>query len=340
MPALQVSGLDGQMVAQTEISLIDGEAGRLIIRGRSLEQLEDVRFDQMLELLWGRKARPRALGCARVRIADELRPLLPWAQRLAPIEWLRLALDSLVTPTPEEVVAALSMALVLRHVPAATPDPDAEHVADVSRMLAPHAPAAFADGLRGYWVCVAEHGFNASTFTARVVASTGAPVQAALSAAIGALQGPLHGGAPGPVLDMLDELRNSADPATWLRARIERGERLMGFGHRVYKVRDPRAEMLQRACARMPGMEQELAFAARMESLATAVLEQLKPGRRLQTNVEYYTALLLQALGFDREAFTAVFACGRSLGWLAHVFEQQQHGRLIRPTAEYVGPLP
>jgi citrate synthase len=317
---MQVSGLDGVVVAQTEVSLVDGERGELIVRGRSLEQLESLTFEQMVELLWHRPAED--LGQARVTVAARLRPLLPFAAELAPVEWLRFALDSLPGPSPEEAAAALAMALVLRTRPQAQPRPELHHAADVARMLFGD-DAGKADALRRYWVCVAEHGFNASTFTARVVASTGAPLPAAISAALGALQGPLHGGAPGPVLDMLDALKVTPDPAGWLGAKIAGGERLMGFGHRVYKVRDPRAEMLMRACSALPQARAELQFA-----------------QRLETNVEYYTALLLQAIGFDREEFTAVFACGRVLGWVAHIREQQQHGRLIRPTAEYVGPAP
>lgn len=330
---MQVSGLDGVVVAQTRISHVDGERGELIVRGRSLEELENQSFEEMLELLWERPS--DGLGQARVTVAGAVRELLPLGRNLAPMEWLRFALDGTVCKTAEEVVATLAMALVLRVNPQAQPRTDLGHVEDVARML-----GANPEGLRRYWVCVAEHGFNSSTFTARVVASTAAPLQAAVSAALGALQGPLHGGAPGPVLDMLDALKSAPNPAHWLAERIGRGERLMGFGHRIYKVRDPRAEMLLRACRAVPQASGELEFAQRMEALATEALSRHKPGRRLETNVEYYTALLLQALGFQRDAFTAVFACGRVLGWVAHVLEQQAHGRLIRPTAEYVGPVP
>lgn len=329
-------GLEGVSVADSHISLVDGLAGRLIWRGYALETMQEWSYERVAEMLWQRPL--VGLGEARLEMARLIRPLLDWGSRLSPIEWLRLALDGLPPGlTPEQGVAALGVALALRRNPLAEPDPSADHVADVARM----AGLTEADGLRRYWVCVAEHGMNASTFTARVVASTGAGCRAALSAALGALQGPLHGGAPGPVLDMLDELSQCPDREQWFREKLGRGERLMGFGHRIYRVRDPRAEVLQAACQRLTrngALGGDLAFAVQMEQLATRILAEIKPGRALQTNVEYYTALLLSALGWKREEFTAVFACGRVLGWLAHIFEQEAEGRLIRPEVRYVGP--
>lgn len=340
------SGLEGVCVADSHISLVDGQAGRLILRGFHLQDLGQKSYEEMAQFLWeaeNSEACPEArgledLGAARVRMAPWIRELLPLGQHLTPIEWLRFSLDRLPGTGPADWVAGLGVALALRRNPEAVPDERADHVSDICRM----AGLKWADGLRRYWVCVAEHGMNASTFTARVVASTRAGQRAALSAALGALQGPLHGGAPGPVLDMLDILRDHDDPAAWFREQLARGERLMGFGHRIYRVRDPRAEVLRLACQQSPSRElaQMLQFAEKMEGLATAALAEHKPGRVLQTNVEYYTALLLDALGFARDEFTAVFACGRVLGWLAHVFEQEAEGRLIRPEVRYVGPMP
>lgn len=333
------SGLEGVSVGESRVSLVDGQAGRLILRGVHLRDLGDKSFEELAQFLW--EVPLKELGEGRVRVAPALRETLPLAGDLSPIEWLRFALDRLPDrKNPADWVAALGVALALRRNPAAQPDPAADHVSDIARM----AGLKFPDGLRRYWVCVAEHGMNASTFTARVVASTRAGQRAALSAALGALQGPLHGGAPGPVLDMLDELQQAPEPAAWFRDKLASGERLMGFGHRVYRVRDPRAEVLRLACQKVaehsPELAERLRFAEKMEQLATAALAAHKPGRVLQTNVEYYTALLLEAIGFQREEFTAVFACGRVLGWLAHIFEQEQEGRLIRPEVKYVGPLP
>jgi citrate synthase len=177
---------------------------------------------------------------------------------------------------------------------------------------------------------------NASTFTARVVASTGADVLAALSAAIGALSGPLHGGAPARVLRMLDEVERTGDAAGWVRAALDRGERLMGFGHRVYRAEDPRARVLRRAARELDAPRFTVA-----EELERAALEELrarKPDRVLATNVEFWSAVVLDRAGVPQDLFTALFSCARSAGWSAHILEQHRTGRLIRPTAVYVGP--
>ncbi len=244
-----------------------------------------------------------------------------------------------------------------RGLPAVPPEPALGHAADFLRMLRGE-PAADAESaaLDAYLVTVAEHGMNASTFTARVVASTRAGVLPAVIAALCALEGPLHGGAPGPVLEMLDALRGRADVAGWLAAELAAGRRLMGFGHRIYRVRDPRADVLKaqvaelRAAAeRGPGGVADraagaddaggrLALAERVEREALAALRDLRPGKRIDTNVEFYTAVLLDALRIDRGLFTSVFAAGRVAGWTAHVFEQERANRLIRPQSAYVGP--
>jgi citrate synthase len=197
-----------------------------------------------------------------------------------------------------------------------------------------------AAALDTYLTVVSDHGLNASTFTARVIASTAAGIVPAVVGALAALEGPLHGGAPGPVLDMLDAIAAAGDPEAWLAAKLAAGERLMGFGHRVYRTRDPRADVLKEAAARLGKSAGRIAFAERVEAAAHAALARHRPGRRLDTNVEFYTAILLEALGLPRAAFTAVFAMGRASGWTAHVMEQEATGRLIRPDSRYVGPLP
>jgi len=203
--------------------------------------------------------------------------------------------------------------------------PDAEHVR----------------ALDTYLNTVVDHGLNASTFTARVISSTGSDVVSALVGAVGALKGPLHGGAPGPALDMVFEIGTADRAESFIREKLERGERLMGFGHRVYKVRDPRADMLAAATARL--FEHGSADFAlyelvrQVEQTALALLEEYKPGRRLQTNVEFYTALLLHSIGLDSELFTSTFAMSRAVGWVAHYFEQQETERIIRPQSSYVG---
>ena len=202
------------------------------------------------------------------------------------------------------------------------------------------ADAAFEKGLDAYLATVADHGFNASTFTARVVASTRAGLISSVLAALCALKGPLHGGAPGPVLDMFDEIGKPENAAAWLDDAFAKGTRLMGFGHRIYKVRDPRADVLKNTVATLPQTAGRLAFAVEVEKSAIAALRRHKPGQRLDTNVEFYTALLLEALEVPRSAFTALFAVGRVAGWCAHIFEQEKGGRIIRPQSNYVGTRP
>ena len=246
-----------------------------------------------------------------------------------------------------------------RGLPAVPPEPALGHAADFLRMLRGEpASDGEAAALDAYLVTVAEHGMNASTFTARVVASTRAGVLPAVIAALCALEGPLHGGAPGPVLEMLDALRGRADVAGWLAAELAAGRRLMGFGHRIYRVRDPRADVLKAQVAQLRAAAERgpggvaggvagaddaggrLALAERVEREALAALRELRPGKRIDTNVEFYTAVLLDALRIDRGLFTSVFAAGRVAGWTAHVFEQERANRLIRPQSAYVGPRP
>jgi citrate synthase len=359
------AGLAGVVVAETKLSLVDGERGRLIVRGHDVEALARARrFEDVAALLWT-GALPgaaesagltRELGEARER-AFALLPSLREALA-APygMEALRAAAAGL-RESPNESPHALRVRLTaalgvfvaawarLRAgaVPIA-PDPALAHAADVLRCVrgAP-ANAAEVAALDAYLVTVAEHGMNASTFTARVVASTGSDAISAVVAAVGALKGPLHGGAPGPVLDMLDGIGAPANAEAWLRAELDAGKRLMGLGHRVYRVRDPRAAVLERAVARLEangGRSAYLARARAVERVAVRVLAERYPERKLDTNVEFYTAVLLDALGFARELFTPVFAVGRVAGWLAHVDEERAHGRLIRPDVRYVGDVP
>ena len=186
-----------------------------------------------------------------------------------------------------------------------------------------------------YWISAAEHGMNASTFAARVIASTGADVAAALSGAVGALSGPLHGGAPSRVLAMLDEVEREGDAGRVVRAILDRGERLMGFGHRIYRAEDPRARVLRRTASELGSARFEVAEA--LERAALAELRARRPDRVLATNVEFWSAVLLDLAEVPPELFTSMFACARTAGWSAHILEQKREGRLIRPTAVYVG---
>jgi citrate synthase len=189
-----------------------------------------------------------------------------------------------------------------------------------------------------YWISAAEHGMNASTFTARVIASTGADVAAALSGAVGALSGPLHGGAPSRVLSMLDEVEEMGDAEKWVKDALDRGDRLMGFGHRVYRAEDPRARVLRRTAREIGAPRLEVAEA--LENAALAELKARRPDRVLATNVEFWSAVVLDYASVPPDLFTPMFTCARVAGWSAHILEQKREGRLIRPTAAYVGPGP
>jgi citrate synthase len=202
-------------------------------------------------------------------------------------------------------------------------------------------PAEQARALETYLNTVCDHGLNASTFTARVIVSTRSDVISAITGAVGALKGPLHGGAPGPALDMVFEIANPERAEPVIRAMLDRGERLMGFGHRVYRVRDPRADVLAAAADRFysGGVDRSTYELARhVERVALRLLRERKPDRRLDTNVEFYTALLLHGIGLPTELFTPTFAVGRVIGWSAHCLEQLRDGKLIRPLSAYVGP--
>ena len=353
------SGLDGVVVADTLMSEVDGEAGRLIVRGRSIEELVNrTGFEGVAALLWtdfaqggGDEAAVRqGFATARVRAFAEVPKLIAAAKGLTPVEGLRVGLGMLADsePMPHHylVCGALPvfLAALLRAAEgksALAPDPTLTTAQDLLRMIrGKRADAAFEKGLDTYLATVADHGFNASTFTARVVASTRAGLISSVLAALCALKGPLHGGAPGPVLDMFDEIGEPEHAAAWLDDAFAKGTRLMGFGHRIYKVRDPRADVLKNTVATLPQTAGRLAFAVEVETSAIAALRKHKPGQRLDTNVEFYTALLLEALEVPRSAFTALFAVGRVAGWCAHIFEQEKGGRIIRPQSNYVGPRP
>jgi citrate synthase len=187
-----------------------------------------------------------------------------------------------------------------------------------------------------YWICTAEHGLNASTFTARVVASTGADCGAALSAAVGALSGPLHGGAPAYVKPMLEEVARMGDPERWVREALESGKRIMGFGHRVYRAEDPRSRILKQTAKELGSPQVEVA--ERLEQVALKALQERYPERVLATNVEYYSAIVLDVAEIPPRLAPAMFACSRVAGWSAHILEQKRTGRLFRPSARYVGP--
>jgi citrate synthase len=356
-------GLEGVVATSTRLSHVDGEAGRLIIAGYAVEDLapygdfEDVahlllhgRLPEPSERarfardLAGRRALPRAAlavlheaAAAQAQPMDALRmaaPLLSLGRQENPLDDAMNAIASFPT-----IVGAYWR---LRNGEAPVPvRRDLPHAAHYLHQLFGAEPSAErARALETYLNTVCDHGLNASTFAARVIVSTRSDLVSAITGAVGALKGPLHGGAPGPALDMVFEIGTPERAETIIRARLDRGERLMGFGHRVYRVRDPRADVLARAAERFytSGGDRGLYDLARsVERTALRLLHARKPERRLDTNVEFYTALLLHGLGVPAELFTPTFAVGRVLGWSAHCLEQLRDGRLIRPQSAYIG---
>ncbi|MDO8911299.1 MAG: citrate synthase/methylcitrate synthase [Phenylobacterium sp.] len=349
-------GLEDVIAAHTVMSDVDGAAGRLIIRGRSLDDLAGrASFEEVTRLLWdgffdhlpADLAGP--LAAARAEVFAEVSAMDTGILALSPIEAMR-ALTARLADGDDLAVAlrllaapAVFTAAVVRgqagEAPIA-PDASLGHAADILRMLGKAPSQAEAEALDTYLVTVSDHGLNASTFAARVVASTRAGLGSAVLAGISALKGPLHGGAPGPIIDMLDGIGGAENARPWIEAALARGDRLMGFGHRVYRVRDPRADALKAAIRRMGTRSGRLEFAEAVERAVLEILKAHKPDRSLDTNVEFYTALLLEALAFPPSAFTCVFAMGRTAGWIAHAREQLAGGRLIRPQSVYVGPTP
>ncbi|HKR66293.1 MAG TPA: citrate synthase/methylcitrate synthase [Thermoanaerobaculia bacterium] len=347
------NGLQGVVAAETRLSMVDGERGELVIAGHALEELASWRFEDVVALLWqtaGFHGRPRATAMPphTERILREIA-----SARIDVMDALRMAAGTLtatsdgaaaeaLTGTFPTIVAAYWRLLHDREPLA--PRDDLGLAANYLYMLTGATPhEELVRGLETYLNTVTDHGLNASTFTARVIASTGSDFVSAITGALGALKGPLHGGAPGPALDMVFEIGDASRAEEVLRAKIESGERLMGFGHRVYKVRDPRADVLATAARRMftkAGDMHLYELAGAVERTALRLLEEYKPGRRLQTNVEFYTALVLHGLELEVPLFTPTFAIGRVAGWTAHCFEQRAVGRIIRPESLYVGDKP
>lgn len=347
------AGLEGVIVAETALSRVDGDAGELLYRGRTIEEVAaGASFEEAAALLWGEPdvaAVCQALGRARVAaFAERARffPLLDGEDGMAALAAGLAALPPACKATPADVTGAVGVLFaawvrVRRGRPPIAPDGGAAHGADLHRAVAGEEHGKRARAFTRYLVTVMDHGLNASTFTARVIASTGADLAAAVSGALAALSGPLHGGAPGPVLDMLDAVAETGDARAWLAAELAAGRRIMGMGHRVYRVRDPRAAVLEAACAELeaagPGGAR-LRLARQLEREAERALAARYPDRQLRANVEFYTALLLEAVGLPRSAFTPAFAAARVVGWCGHVLEQRRDGRIIRPKARYVGP--
>ena len=363
------AGLEGVVVAETTVGDVRGQEGFFHYRQYSAVDLAETRSLEDVWHLLFRGELPDAAASAA--FADEVRrrrtmppglaTLLPaLSRRGAPLDVLRTAVSVLGAelgwrPTHDIGVdelydQAVGLCAVVPTILAAAhrlregrepvePRDDLGFAANYLFMLTGEEPSPLhARAVEQYMILTIDHGFNASTFTARVVTSTGADLGAAIVAAIGALSGPLHGGAPSRALDMLDAIGTPERADAYIRAAVEGGERIMGFGHRVYKTDDPRSLLLRSVSERLGGPLVE--FSQSVERTTVDVLAELKPGRQLYTNVEFYAGVVMHSCGIPREMFTPTFAAGRTIGWCTHVMEQASHNRLIRPAARYVGPPP
>ncbi len=358
-------GLEGIVAASTRLSHVDGEAGRLILAGYAVEDLApDASFEEVAHLfLYGHLpdgtelvgfreelARRRTLPRAGIELLREAARV-----NTPPMDALLMALPAVRLGRGEEPVEDALNAISalpgivgsywrLRNGDAPVPvRPDLSHAAYYLHQLSGVEPSPQRTrALETYLNTVCDHGLNASTFAARVIVSTRSDLISAITGAAGALKGPLHGGAPGPALEMVFEIGSAERAEAVIRAKLDRCERLMGFGHRVYRVRDPRADVLAKAAEQFYATEGDRGIyelARNVEATALRLLRERKPGRRLETNVEFYTALLLHGLGLPAELFTPTFAVGRVLGWAAHSLEQLREGKLIRPQSRYVGDV-
>jgi citrate synthase len=347
------SGLEGVVAFATEIAEPDREGGALRYRGVNIEELVgNVPFEQVWGLLVDGKllpglppAEPHQLsvhsGDPRVDVQSALAMLAPqWGfQQLIDISDEQ-ARDNLARASVMALSFVAQSARGIGKPPVSQRDVDKAHSIPERFLIRWRGEAnpKHVEAIDAYWISAAEHGMNASTFTSRVVASTGADVAAALSAAVGALSGPLHGGAPSRVLKMLDDVEAAGDAEQYVKDLLDRGERLMGFGHRIYRAEDPRAKVLRETSRRLGSSRVEVAEA--LEKAALAELHARKPDRVLATNVEFWSAVVLDYADVPPELFTSMFTCARTAGWSAHIMEQKREGRLIRPTAKYVGPGP
>lgn len=348
-----VPGLEGVVAFETQIAEPDREGGALRYRGVDVEELVGrVSFGNVWGLLVDGEFNPGIppaepypipihSGDIRVDVQSAIAMLTPgWGlQPLLDIDDAT-ARENLahVSVMALSFVAQSARGLGLPMVPQAEIDQANTIVERFMIRWRGEPDPKHVQAVDSYFVAAAEHGLNSSTLTARVSASTGTDVAAAISSAIGTLSGPLHGGAPARVLSMIEEVERSGDPAGYIRAALDRGDRLMGFGHRVYRAEDPRARVLREVARDLGAPRYEVAAALEQEALAQ--LRERRPDRTLLTNVEYWSAVILDFAEVPATMFTSMFTCARIAGWSAHILEQKRTGRLIRPSARYVGPRP
>jgi citrate synthase len=364
--AVAAKGLEGVIAASTSVSHVYGEEGRLVYRGYDIHELaRKASFEEVAYLLWegnlpnsGELERLKDELAARRQLDEAAAIVLKVQQKDSlPMDVLRTVVSArgtsekasrsqsgdearraamLLTACFPTILAGYDR--LRRGLDPIAPRSDLGQAANYLYMMSGQVPAETdVSALDTYFVVLADHGMNASTFTARVIASTESDMASAVIGGIAALKGPLHGGAPSLVLDMLDAIGSAENAEPWMRAALDRGDRLMGFGHRVYKAEDPRAEILRDLASEMDKGEL-FRLAQTAEQTGLRLLEEQKPGRRLYTNVEFYSAVVLNAVGLPRDLFTTTFAASRCAGWTAHVLEQFADNRLIRPQSQYLGP--
>jgi len=344
-------GLEGVIAFRTEIAEPDRDGGALRYRGVDVEDLAGkVTFGNVWALLvdgrFGPGLPPADPFPIPVHSGDVRVDVQAALAMLAPIWGYRPLLDVSEEEAREQLarVSVMALSYVAQsarglHQPAVPQKRIDRCVTITERFMTRwrgEPDPAHVRAVDAYWVSAAEHGLNASTFTARVIASTGADVAACLSGAIGAMSGPLHGGAPARVLPMLDEVERTGGARTVVRNLLDSGQRLMGFGHRVYRAEDPRARVLRRTCRELGAPRYDAAVA--LEQAALAELRERRPDRVIETNVEFWAAVILDFADVPPHMMPAMFTCARTAGWCAHIMEQKRTGRLVRPSAEYVGP--
>jgi citrate synthase len=344
-------GLEGVVAFETEIAEPDREGGALRYRGVDIEELVgQVPYEKVWGLLVDESLEPGMPDPEPFVLehpsGDAPSDLQAATARLSS-EWKLGKLVDIDAEQARDDLARLS-ATMMSIVAQSARGPDRPPVPDEVVEQGETAAEKFLLRWRGeadlrhvkaidtYWICTAEHGLNASTFTARITASTGADCGAAMSAAVGALSGPLHGGAPARVLPMLDEVASTGDPEAYVKDILDRRGRIMGFGHRVYRAEDPRSRILKRTAKELESPRFEIAEA--LEEAALAALQRRKPDYVIATNVEFYSAVVLDVAEISPDLTPAMFACARVAGWSAHILEEKRTGRLIRPSARYVGP--
>jgi citrate synthase len=348
-------GLEGVIAGETSLGYVDGANGRLLYRGYRIGDLvEHGTFSSVAELLWTGDWRPGiTMPTASVPL-EVLAALRALQSTAGPMDALRTAVsvwgavhETVFPPTVEQAraltafspSALAAFARIRKGLEPIEPDLSLDVVPGFLYQLTGERPdPATARALDAYFVVGAEHGFNASTFSARVITSTRSDIASAVCGAIGAMKGPLHGGAPSEVVEQIHQVGTPEHAEEWVRGAIDRGERLMGFGHRVYRAYDPRAAALRKVAESMDTRPDWLDLAIRVEDVSLRVLAEKYPDRPLKTNVEFYAAAVLQGVGLTPDLFPSTFALARHAGWTAHVLEQASANRLIRPDAIYTGP--